>query len=175
MKKTVLIYGLMSGVIVSLWMSIAMLTSSGNHDDLSTSMFIGFLGMFIAFIFIFVAIKNYRDKINGGTVSFGKAFIVGSLVALIASLCYVATWAVVYHSYLPNFMQDYASHAIQEYKASGMPETELQLKIEEMNSAAENYKNPFYFVAYTLMEILPLGLVVSLIAALVFKRKSRIA
>lgn len=175
MKKTVLIFGSVSGVIVSVWMAVSMMMSSCKHDDITRSMFIGFLGMFVSFIFIFVAIKNYRDTINGGSVSFGKAFTIGFLVAFIASLFYVATWYVVYHNYMPNFMEDYTSHMIEQYKSDNLPAAELQAKIAEMNEAKENYKNPFYFVCYTLFEILPVGIIVSVIAALILKRRQKMA
>jgi hypothetical protein len=37
----------------------------------------------------------------------------------------------------------------------------------------ENYKNPFYRMLYTYIEILPVGLIITLISALILKRKKK--
>jgi len=175
MKKTVLIFGLTAGIIVSVWLSVSMFIFSGDYENMELNMAIGFLGMLIAFAFIFVGIKNYRDKMNNGIVSFGKAFAIGFFIALIASLFYVATWAVVYNNFMPDFMEKYSAQMIEQYQSQNLPAAELQAKVDEIKAAAEDYKNPVYFTMWTLMEILPLGIIVSLIAALVLKRKPKMA
>jgi hypothetical protein len=174
MKRTVITYGLISGAIVSAFMSISMLTMAkdGIHENMELSMLIGYLSMLIAFTFIFVAVKTYRDRYNGGVISFGKAFKVGLLVSLIASTLYVITWAFVYNNYLPDFMENYTNQMIKQAstKLSG---AELQKEINDMNNAKEMYAKPWGFLLFTYAEILPVGLLVSLIAALVLKRKTK--
>ncbi len=172
MKRTVLIYGAIAGAVVSLFMSITMIiTATGEavHTGAS-SMVIGYLGMLIAFTFIFVAIKSYRDKENGGVISFGKAFGMGLLVSLIASTLYVVTWAIVYQTFLPDYMDKYCAVMIAEAKTS-LSGAALQAKIDEINHAKELYATPWGFTLFTYAEILPVGILVSLIAALVLKRK----
>ena len=173
MKRTVLIYGVIAGAVVSLFMSITMLISS-NGETVHTgasSMVIGYLGMLIAFAFIFVAIKSYRDKQNGGIISFGKAFGMGLLIALIASTLYVITWAIVYKTFLPDYMDKYCAVMIEEARSS-LSGTALQEKIDEINNAKAMYATPWGFTLFTYAEILPVGILVSLIAALVLKRKA---
>jgi len=36
-------------------------------------------------------------------VRFGRAFAIGALSAAVASVCYVATWEVVYFELMPDF------------------------------------------------------------------------
>lgn len=173
MKKTVLIYGLIAGTLISTFMAISMLRASSDISCLadSSSMIVGFLAMFIAFAFIFVAVKQYRDKQNGGTISFGKAFRIGLFIALIASTMYVITWGALYNYAFPDFMEHYTEFMMKDAKAS-LSGIELDKKVAELNEYKEMYKSPIGFTLMTYVEILPVGLLVSLIAALVlWKRK----
>jgi len=174
MKRTVLIYGLIAGAVVSAFMSTTMLLTANDtlHCSSAMSMVIGYLGMLIAFTFIFVAIKTYRDKQSNGIISFGKAFSIGLLISLIASTMYVAAWAIVYTKVLPDFMDKYSAAMIQQAKTS-LSGAALQAKIDEINKAKEVYATPWGFTLYTYAEILPVGILVSLIAALVLKRRKQ--
>lgn len=176
MKKNVLVFGLISGVVVSAIMAASMIYMS-KHPELEAgtgSMVIGYLSMLIAFSLIFVAVKNFRDKQNAGVISFGKALLMGLLISFIASTMYVITWAFVHHNFMPDFMEKYAAAIIEKAKATATP-TELQKTITQMNSYKEMYKNPFYFAIFSYMEILPVGIIVSLITAFILKRKTTTA
>jgi hypothetical protein len=63
MKKNILIFGLLSGLIVSM-MIVLMVFQCYNNKDFEGSMLVGYTFMLIAFSFVFVGIKNYRDKFN---------------------------------------------------------------------------------------------------------------
>jgi len=173
MKKIIITYGLIAGLIVMSFMIVSTLVWKGS-DNSNQSMIIGFTGMFIAFIFVFVGIKNYRDKQNGGLITFGDAFKIGFFIALIASFIYTLVWMIEFHFFMPDFMEKFATKAIEDYKTSGLSATEINAKITEMETMRENYKDPFMRIFYTLMEILPIGIFISLIAALVMmKRKPK--
>ena len=173
MKKTILIYGLIAGVVVALPMLITMNTLSHckGNIDYGSSMAIGYASMLIAFSMVFVGIRNYRNKFNDGAISFGKAFKIGSLIVLIASTMYVAAWLVDYFYFIPDFMDKYAAHSLDELKASGASQTEIAKKTQEMAEFGKMYKNPFFNALITYSEILPVGLVVTLISSLILKRK----
>lgn len=174
MKKTIITYGLISGLITMSFMIVSTLVWKG-CDNSAQSMIIGFLGMFIAFIFVFVGIKNYRDKQNGGVVTFGDAFKIGFCIALIASSIYTLVWMIEFHFFMPDFMEKYAAKAIEGIKSSKLNPSEMSAKITEMETMKENYKNPVLRIGYTLMEILPIGLFVTLISALILKRNPKVA
>ncbi|RXK60585.1 DUF4199 domain-containing protein [Lacibacter luteus] len=173
MKKNVLVFGLIAGLVVSLFMGVSMtvMYNNLNADHGVSSMVIGYLSMLVAFSFIFVAVKNYRDKQNGGVISFGKAFKMGLLIALIGSTMYVITWAFLYNFYMPDFMDRYCAQMIENSKATSTP-AEIQQLTEQLNTQKEMYKNPLYFILFTYFEIFPVGLLVSLITAFILKRKT---
>lgn len=176
MKKTILVFGTISGVIISTFMGISMAIArcgSGDMDGGSTSMIIGFSAMAVAFSFVFVGIKNFRDKQNGGIITFGKGFLLGFMISLIASTLYVITWGVEFHFFMPDFMDKYSAMQVKQIQESGLSGAALDEAIKGIESANHNYKtNPLYFAMYTYMEILPVGILITLISSLILRRKT---
>lgn len=173
MKKNIIIYGLIAGLIVSSIMLLSVNFISHHEDvDYNTSLFIGYASMLIAFSLVFVGIRNYRDKYNGGVISFGKAFTIGILIVLIASTIYVLAWLIDYYFFIPDFMEKYSAHMLDELKASGASQVKIDEQTKEMANFSEMYKNPFFNAMMTYAEILPVGLIVTLISSLILKRKT---
>ena len=69
--------------------------------------------------------KSYRDNVAGGSVGFGRAFMVGLMIMLVATVCYVATWQLVYHRLTPDFLEKYAAYAVEKARKSGATEAEI--------------------------------------------------
>ena len=164
MKKTVLTFGLISGGILSLMMALTLPFEGKIPYD--RALIIGYTTMVLSFLLIFFGIKSYRDNVGGGTVRFGRAFAIGTLIALIASVCYVATWEVIFYKFTPDFMEKYSARAIQELKQTGATAAVIEQKTAELKKQAELYKNPLVNIAWTLIEPLPVGLVIALVSAL---------
>lgn len=177
MKKNIIVCGVIAGIIVSALMltSVNYYSHCEGNVDFGTSMVIGYASMLIAFSLVFVGIKNYRDKYNGGVISFGKAFKTGMLIVLIASTMYVIAWLVDYFYFIPDFAEKYAAHMLNELKASGASQEEIAKQTQEMADFSRMYKNPFFNAMMTYVEILPVGLIVTLISSFILKRKTAIA
>lgn len=175
MKRTVITNGLIAGIIVSVFMTISMLICkyNPNWEATSYSMLVGYLSMLIAFSMIYVGVKSFRDNYQDGSISFGKAFRIGLGITLIASTLYVVSWALVYHFVMPDFMDNYANNMLKR-AATSATAAELQQKAAEMANMKEMYKNPVFFALFTYAEILPVGVVVSLIVALILKRRKEV-
>jgi len=134
-------------------------------------MLLGYASMILAFSLMFVGVKNYRDKYNGGIISFGKAFRIGLYITLVASTLYVLVWLVDYYVFIPDFMDKYSAHVINKAQNSGASANEIAAKTKEINTMKEMYNTPLMVVLLTYMEIFPVGLIVSIITALILKRK----
>ena len=173
MKKTILVYGIIAGLAVAAPMLIMVnyMSHCEGSMDYDSSMFIGYAVMLVAFSMVYVGIRNYRNNFNGGVISFGKAFKVGTLIVLIASTIYVVGWLIDYFFFIPDFGEKYAAHMLEELKASGASAAEIEKQTKEMAYFSTLYKNPFFNAMVTYMEILPVGLIVTLISALILKRK----
>lgn len=173
MKKKIITNGLIAGAIVASWTIAAMVGILDKHFE--GGMLLGYSTMIVAFSLIFVSVKNYRDKQNDGVVSFGTAFKIGLLITLIASTIYVGAWLIDYYYFIPDFFDKYAAHEISRMKAAGASAAELQQQAVSMKNYAQMYKNPFFNAMFTYMEILPVGLLMSLLCALVLKRKQAVS
>ena len=166
MKKTVLLYGLLAGIISSIGFFLM-----DSNMDFDKGMIYGFSSMIIAYSLIFVAIKTYRDKHSGGVITFGKAFKIGFFIALIASSIYVFAWLFSLNYLFPDFPEKYSAYCIAQLQAEGATPAEITAKINKMNEFKKSYKNPIVVILYTYMEILPIGVIVALITAAFLKRK----
>lgn len=174
MRKNIFIYGLIAGIIVSTIMlfTVNYLSHCEGNVDYNSSLLIGYGSMLIAFSLVYVGIRNYRNKFNGGVISFGKAFKIGTMIVLIASTVYAVAWVIDSYFFIPDFAEKYCSDTLAELKASGASQSEIDKETKEMANFVTMYKNPFFNLVMAYVEILPVGLVVTLISSLILKRKS---
>ena len=166
MRKIILINGLISGAIIATLMTLSILFIK---DHGIVGMVVGYLSMLIAFSFIYVGVKQYRDNELGGVIKFGRAFLVGLCIATIGALIYVINWEVYMYFTNYTFMTEYSASFIEGLRAKGEAAAEIAKAQAEMAPMIEAYKNPIYRMGMTLTEILPVGLVVSLIVAWVIR------
>ena len=170
MKKIVIVNGSIAGLIVGamLFITAGMYYRNNNFDN---GMMIGYATMIVAFSMIFTGIKSYRDKYNDGLISFGKAFKIGLYITLIASTIYVVVWLIDYYCFLPDFGEKYATAMLQKLKAGGASQAKIAALTKEMAWFTEMYKKPIFVVLFTYIEILPVGLIITLISSFILKRK----
>jgi len=169
MKKTVLVFGLILGGIITAMMIYGAIYCCRNPESKSNDL-AGYAALIVAFSFIFIGIKNFRDKHSGGLIGFGKAFKVGALITLVASTMYVVVWLFDYYLFVPDFIDKYTQHILYEARTDGASQLQLQEKAAEMAEFKQLYKNPLFVVLISYAEVLPIGLVVSLISSLILKR-----
>jgi len=170
MKKTVLTFGLIAGVIISVLMDSSLLIANkiGSHN----SMALGYTIMVASFLLIYFGIRSYRDNSLGGQISFGRAFACGILITLITIVCYVATWEVVYFNFMPHFMDSYFAAQIHKIQSSGLDPASTAAQVAAIQHSQQLYQNPLVNMAYTFIEPLPVGLIITLISAAVLRRKA---
>lgn len=171
MKKNVWIFGIISGLIVTTMMVFSTLACYYNPGFRGND-FLGYVGMLVAFSFIFIGIKNYRDRYGQGVITFGKAFKVGFFIALVASTFYTLVWLVEYYLFIPDFIDKYEVHVMTQAKESGATAEQLAGKEKDMAFFRSIFKTPLGVIAATYMEVLPLGTVVALISAFILKRRT---
>jgi hypothetical protein len=170
MKKTVLTFGLIAGVIISVLMDSSLLLSGKIGSG--HSMVIGYTIMVASFMLVYFGIRSYRDNTLAGQISFGRAFACGILIALITTVCYVATWEILYFNFMPHFMDSYFAAQIAKIQSSGLDPATTAAQVAAIQRSQQLYQNPFVNMAYTFIEPLPVGILITLISAAVLRRKA---
>lgn len=155
MFKVVLKYGGISGIIVSGLMLLSVYFMSSGMDYTMTEA-VGYSSMVFSFFFIFWGIKTYREELNQESFSFLEGFKVGLGITTIASIMYVITWMFYY-----------------DPESSDMF---LQMGNEAQGDSAKAWMelyngNALVRIGITLMEIFPVGFLISLVFAFILKRK----
>ena len=169
MKKTVLTFGLIAGLIISVLMNASLLLANkiGSH-----SMALGYTIMVASFLLIYFGIRSYRDNNLAGQISFGRAFTCGILITLITTVFYVVSWEIIFFNFIPHFMDGYFAAQIHKVQSAGLDPATTAAKIAAIQHSQQLYQNPFVNAAYTFIEPLPVGLIITLISAAILRRKS---
>ena len=170
MKKIVLTFGLIAGVMISVLMGVQLFIA--NKFGSAHSMLLGYTMMVASFLLIYFGIRSYRDNTLAGQISFSRAFACGILITLITSVCYVATWEIVYFNFMPHFMDSYFAAQIHKVQAAGLDPATTAARVAAIQRSQQSYQNPLVNMAYTFMEPLPVGLVITLVSAAILRRKS---
>ena len=169
MKKTVLTFGLIGGAIMAAMMFATLPFMDKIGFDKGE--IVGYTTMILAFMLVFFGIRSYRENVSGGQITFGRAFAVGILITVVAGVCYVVAWEIIYFKFMPDFVDKYASYAIEKVRASGASQQVIDAKLEQMQSFKAMYDNPFINAGITFFEPFPIGLIVTLISAALLRKK----
>ncbi len=169
MARIITVYGLVSGLII---IAGIIGTVVINGDQPHGNVWLGYLIMLLGMSAIFMGVKQHRDQNNGGVIKFLPALGVGLAIALFASLAYVLEWEAYLAATDYAFMDQYIASTLEARRAEGMaPAAYAQLEAQ-MRQMAEAYESPLFRLPMTFAEIFPVGLLVSIVSA-VLLRNSR--
>jgi amino acid transporter len=172
LKKTVLTFGLIAGVIIAVLMSFT--TFFADRIGFDRAVIVGYTTMLIAFLLVFFGIRSYRDNVGNGQISFGRAFAVGILITLITCVFYVVIWEIIYFNFLPDFLEKYANYYLEKSRAAGATPAQIAQQAEEMKQMKALLDNPWLSAAVIFIgEPLPVGVVMTLISAAILRKRRR--
>ena len=170
MKHTVLKFGFIAGGILGALMAVTVPLVIEDVVDGTLGQVIGYTTMIVAFLAVFFGIRAYRDGEGGGAITFGKAFRIGILIALIGCACYVAVWQVMYWGFFPDFAEKYGAAMIAKMQAQGKPAAEIAAAQQDMAKFARWYRNPLFNIAITFVEVFPVALIMTVVSAAILRR-----
>jgi len=171
-KKTVLTFGIISGVILLILMGVN--TFFAERIGFDRAVIVGYTTMLIAFLLVFFGIKSYRDNVGGGEISFGRAFTVGILITLITCVFYVVSWEILYYTVLHDFPEKYGNYMIEKSRAAGATPEQMAQELEKVKEMKALLDNPLLAsVVIFIAEPLPVGIGMTLISAAILRKRRK--
>lgn len=170
MKKTVLRFGLMSGLVIFVLFLLSYLIF-GSSTDYDTREVFGYAAIIISLLFVFFGIRHYRDKENGGLLSFGKGMKVGVLITLMPAIVF-GLFSVIYAEFInPDFTETYYSHYLAELQKTMTPE-KFEVARKEFESQKAMFDNPVFNFLLMFVTVFVIGVIVTVISSLILKRNA---
>jgi len=170
MKKTILTFGLISGVLASVLM-IATLPFLDALEHGNKGLIVGYTSIVLVALLIYFGIRSYRDNLANGTVTFGRAFLIGLSITLISCSIYVLAWEIIYFNFMPHMMDNYWATQIQHIQSGPGTPAAIQAKVAALRQQQISYQNPLINSLYTFIEPFPVDLLITLISATILRRK----
>jgi hypothetical protein len=175
MTRIILIYGAVGALTVGSLMIWGMLSwtpeqmAGGGEGSMDSGLIVGYLTQIVALTTVFLGIKHFRDRERGGVVKFLPAFLVGLGISAVASLGWIIGWEIVLASGF-DYQALMNKMTTQQAAASGATGAALEQKIAEGQAFMKLYmENPFVRLPITFIEMFPIGVIISLISALLLR------
>ncbi len=168
MKKIVLVFSLIAGIITAGMLFVTM--ALAKNGVMEPSALLGYATMVLALSVIFPAVKNYRDKEQNGIINFGKAFLIGIYISLISSAIYALGWEIYISTTGMTAVELMSS--MYESQVAAMKEAGASADELAMYQIGDWYNNFIPRYLFTMFgEMFPVGLIISLICAGILKKK----
>jgi hypothetical protein len=172
MQKIAWTYGLIAGALFALEFTVVM--SVTGIEGGTTGLLLGYTTMVAVGVLTYFGVRRYRDTVLDGRIAFGRAAKAAALISLVSSMCYVATWEVMLATSAKGFAEKYAAAAIARAKADPkLTPQQVDAQTRSMQEFAEQYKNPLYRIAFTLLEPLPIAVLTVFVTAFALSRQRR--
>lgn len=132
---------------------------------------IGYLTIAIALLFVFFAIRHYRDQENQGVLSLKNGLLIGlaitffvALGSAIADYLYVTVWH-------PDFVTDYAQHQLEKMQSTLSAEA-FDREYAEMQARVDALGSPWIMALVMFMTVMVMGTIISVLSSLFLQKKA---
>ena len=166
MARIVFVYGIVAGLII---IAGVIGTIVVNGDQPHGNVWLGYLIMLLGMSAVFMGVKQHRDHNRGGVIKFLPALGVGLAIALFASLAYVLVWEGYLAATDYAFMDQYIAATLEARRAEGMAPAAYARMEAQMRQMAQMYEQPLFRLPLTFAEIFPVGLLVSIVSAILLR------
>lgn len=173
MKRVVLTFGLIAGFIIAGLVWVTAILVDRRAIGFERLEVVGYASMIIALSMVFFGIKSYRDG-AGGTLRFWKGVQVGVLISLIAGVLYwggAVSYGLANPGFDERFMKQFNDLKVGQLQVQGAPQEKIDSAKAEVEMMQGLFKNPVLFFLVCIMEILPVGIIVTLISAGLLRKR----
>lgn len=165
MKKAVLRYGLYSGLFILVLFSLEMFV----FKSVGQTEIAGYTAIVLSLCFVYFGLRYYRDKQNGGVLSFGQGLKLGMLITLFPSACF-GFFDVIYSNIInPDFYPHYTERGIAHIKAT-VPADKFEAEAAAFRAQMAFWSKPWADFLLMFITVAIVGLIITVISTLLLKR-----
>jgi len=169
MKKTALIFGLVSGV-VHLGMTVASIPFIYSHSFTMADV-LGWAAIALSALFVFFGIRSYRRRTADGRMTFGRGLAVGILIALVACAFQVVTFEILYFKVFPEFGEKWSACMVDRARAKGGSPQDVAAAEKNAGTFKKLFDDPATNAAVTFATNFPIGLVAAALSAAILRKR----
>ena len=130
---------------------------------------IGYAGIVLSLLFVYFGIRQYRDQVNGGYLSFGQGLKVGLLIVLIPAILF-ASFDLIYTMFInPDFFNEYYTTYLEQMRAT-LPAAEFEAKAKELEAQKELFSNKPVQFGLMFIIVFAIGVIITVISSLVLRK-----
>lgn len=171
MKPTIFKYGVRAFVTASILFLAGFLVGKQIDLDFNTMAVFGYTSMVLSLLFVFFGIKHYRDHVNNGKVSLGKAIMIGLLISVFAAIGFGVVDYIYTTTINPNFAVEYKDFTLAQLQEANLSAEELKIKTDELEASLNMMSSPLIMAIVMFGTVMIIGFIISLISAIILQRK----
>jgi hypothetical protein len=174
MKKTILTYGLIAGVLSMIFTFLIATLCDRDMIAFDRAELVGYASMVIALSMIFFGIKSYRDNYGNGAIRFWKGVQIGILITCIGSVMYIAgaeLYTAINPAFGPKVMEKYKEYETRKLDQKGASQQEIDATVQQMADMEKMMDNPLVRFGIYLIEIFPVGLLITFLSAALLRKR----
>lgn len=171
MKQSVIKFGIQAFTMACVLFLAGFLIGEQIDLDYNMMAIFGYASMVISLIFVFFGIKHYRDHINNGKVSLGKAIAIGLLISLFAAIGFGIVDYIYTTMINPNFALEYKDFTLTQLQEANLSAEEIKAKTKELEASMEMMSSSTFMAFIMFATVMIIGFIISLISGLILQRK----
>lgn len=165
--KTAVPYGIVFGVIMVLEFVVSYTMGINAQETPWVGVLMTILNYIVLpVIFIYLACTTFKNKFNGGYISFSQCIKAGVTVGILAGLVFAGVSSIIYMA-APQIKEDILTQTKEALAASpGMTAESMRMGL----SVTEMFMKPYISIPATMLIYTLVGLIVSLIIGAIVKK-----
>ncbi|MBN1158053.1 MAG: DUF4199 domain-containing protein [Bacteroidales bacterium] len=175
-RQQVLQYAMTNGAVLGIILiifSLFLYIVNFMPDNMNRIIMIAIVNYGIVIVFVIYGIRSYRNKVLGGTISFGNAFLTGLLIVVFAAVLN-NFYALIFNTiidpgYVDRVYESMTNWAYDFYSDMGLPDNQIDIAMDRLEKQQENY-SPLRTFFSGILGYAAFGAIVSLIAAAFLKK-----
>lgn len=167
-RQTTLRFGLLSGAVSTAMMFVTL--PFIDPAKLATADLLGYTAMLLSALLVFFGVRSFRER--AGSLTFGRALLVGLAITLVATVSYAAAFELMYFKLVPDFGDRFAACMVEHARAGGSSAEEVGQVAAQAQRLKRLYDHPVTNAALTFGTSFPIGLIASLLSAAILRRRT---